>query len=144
MRIKSFWWQLMKPLRVIIATYMVVITVAFVWTKAASVWTSIRISFANEQTMIFAQMVDQASEASQRMPPDVPAIISCLDYTHSYYPPGTKQTVGSPLSQVVERTRSMAERQMIGMLRQATNKDFGDDAENWIIEFSQTQPAVSN
>jgi hypothetical protein len=31
----------------------------------------------------------------------------------------------------------MAERQMIGMLRQVTNKDFGDDAENWIIEYTQ-------
>ncbi|WP_131818442.1 hypothetical protein [Planctopirus hydrillae] len=134
----------MKPLRVIIAAYMVVITVAFVWTKAASVWTSIQISFANEQTMIFAQMVDQASEASQQMPPNVPAIISCLDYTHSYYPPGTKQTVGLPLNQVVERTRFMAERQIIGMLRQATNKDFGDDASDWIIEYTQTQPSVSN
>lgn len=94
--------------------------------------------------MIFAQMVDQASEASQQMPPNVPAIISCLDYTHSYYPPGTKQTVGSPLDRIVERTRSMAERQIIGMLRQATNKDFGDDASDWIIEYTQTQPSVSN
>jgi hypothetical protein len=89
--------------------------------------TSIQIALADEQTAIFDQMRRQTAES--------PAVdVSYLEYALWYYPSGTKQTKGSGLDRVVERARQCAVREMIGILRSRTRKDFGDDPRRWIEE----------
>lgn len=105
------------------------------WQYVLNVWMQIELSFANEQTEVFSEMSDKASESLRRDPPNVRAAVGFLEYTHSYYPSGTKQTHGSPLDRIVERSRSLAERRIIEMLRNATGKDVGMDPELWVREF---------
>jgi len=93
-------------------------------------------AFADEQTEVFADMAAKASASLHQSPPDLRAAIGCLQYTHNYYPSGTKQRPGSRLDRIVERSRLLAELRIIQMLRDATGKDFGDQADAWIREFS--------
>ena len=104
------------------------------WQFAREAWESIQISVADEQTEIFFEMVSKATDALDRQPPDVKAAVGFLEYTHSYYPSGTKQTVGSTLDRIVERSRLLAETRIVDMLRDATGEDHGADAEDWIRE----------
>ena len=83
------------------------------------------IALADEQTAIFDQMRRQTEES-------VVVNVDYLEYTLSYYPSGTKQTNGSPLDRVVERARWCAVREIIGILRSRTHKEFGDDPRRWI------------
>ncbi len=87
--------------------------------------TSVQIAFADEQTAIFDEMRRQTEESSA-------VDVGYLEYTLSYYPSGTKQTRGSSLDRVVERARQCAVREIIGILRSRTLKDFGDDPTRWI------------
>jgi hypothetical protein len=119
-----------------VAAVIVVLCAVVAWQFVRGVWTSLQLSFADEQTEIFSEMVDKASEAIRREPPDVKAAVAFLDYTHSYYPSGTKQTSGSRLDRIVERSRSLAELRIVEMLRVATDADLGTDAESWIREFA--------
>ena len=109
------------------------------WQYVRNVWMQIELSFADEQTEIFSEMTDKASESLRQEPPDVRAAVGFLEYTHSYYPSGTKQKHGSALDRIVERSRSLAERRIIEMLRDATGKDVGADAEVWVREFGSQE-----
>lgn len=126
----------MNRSRTIAVTALVVVLIAVVaWQFAHGVRTSIQLSLADEQTEVFSEMVEKASAAIRREPPDVKAAVGFLGYAHHYYPSGTKQTAGSRLDRIVERSRSHAERQIIEMLRVATGTDRGTDPEAWIREF---------
>lgn len=105
------------------------------WHFVRYAWLQIQLTFADEQTEIFSEMTDKASESLKREPPDISAAVGFLEYTVSYYPSGSKQTHGSTLDRIVERSRSLAERRMIEMLRDATGEDVGTDAEAWIRQF---------
>ena len=119
---------------VLIAAVIAVLCAVAAWQFARNAWMAIRLSFADEQTEIFSEMTGRATEALKREPPDVKAALGFLEYTHSYYPTGTKQTHGSTLDRIVERSRSLAESRIIEMLRDATGVDHGTDAEDWIRE----------
>lgn len=119
---------------VLIATVIAVLCAVSALQFVRNTWMSIQQSFANEQTEIFSEMADKATEALKRQPPDVEAAVGFLEYTRRYYPTGTKQTHGSTLDQIVERSRSLAETRIIEMLRDATGMDHGTDAEDWIHE----------
>jgi hypothetical protein len=86
----------------------------------------IRVSFAEEQTMIFETMADQARNAP------VQDKVGYLEYVVQYYPSGTKQTQGSELDLTVERFRRCVVREIIADLRRKTNQDFGDNPEEWV------------
>ena len=105
---------------------------------ACSAWhaiLSIHIAFADDQTRVFEEMVDRASAALSTSPPDVTTAIGSLKYLHYHYPSGTKQVVGSRLEQIVERSRHIAEKRIMDMLRVATGDDLGDDPEAWLERY---------
>jgi hypothetical protein len=87
--------------------------------------TRVQIAFADEQTGVFDQMRRQTAESAA-------LDVSYLEYALWYYPSGTKQTEGSTLDRVVERARQCAVREIIGILRSRTRKDYGDDPRRWI------------
>lgn len=118
-----------------VTAVIVVLLAAVIWQFVDGMWTSIQLSFADEQREIFSEMVGKASEAIRLDPPDVKAAVGFLDYAHSYYPSGTKQTSGSRLDRIVERSRSLAELQIIEMLRVSSDADLGTDVEAWIRKF---------
>jgi hypothetical protein len=120
---------------VLIAVVIAVLCALAAWQFARNTWMAIRLSFADEQTEIFSEMTAKATESLNREPPDVKAAVGFLEYTHSYYPSGTKQTHGSTLDRIVERSRSLAESRVIEMLRDATGVDHGTDTEAWVREF---------
>jgi hypothetical protein len=96
-----------------------------VYCAVNSALTAIRIAFADEQTAIFEEM--------RRKVKDSDAVdVGPLEYVVWYYPSGTKQTVGSRLDRVVERARQSAVREIIAILRDKTDRDFGDDPRRWI------------
>ena len=130
----------MNRSRTITVTAIVIVLFGVVsWQFVDGVWTSIQMSFADEQTEMFFEMVEKASEAIRREPPDVKAAVGFLEYAHNYYPSGTKQTAGSRLDRIVERSRSHAERQIIEMLRVVTDADLGTDVDVWIREFGNQE-----
>lgn len=118
----------------LIAAVIAVLCAVSAWQFCRNTWMAIQQSFADEQTEIFSEMTGKATEALKRQPPDVNAAVGFLEYTHKYYPAGTKQTHGSPLDGIVERSRSVAESRIIEMLRDATGMNHGTDAEDWIRE----------
>lgn len=126
----------MKPFRRITVTAVIVVLIAvLVWQSVAGVRTSIRISCAYEQTETFYEMVEKAAAAIRQNPPNVNAAVAFLQYTHNYYPSGTKQATGSHLDRIVERSRLAAELEIIEMLRVATGAHLGTEVEAWIGEF---------
>ena len=126
----------MRRNTVIVLALSLVLCAVVAWHFASDAWSSIQLSFADEQTEIFADMAVKACDSLQQSPPDVRAAVGYLQYAHNYYPSGTKQTSGSRLDRIVERSRLLAELRIIEMLKDATSKDFGTDAELWIREFS--------
>ena len=98
---------------------------------------SIRLTLADEQCQIFAEMADKAVVALGRDPPDTKEAVECLDYAHNYYPSGTKQLAGSRLDSVVETSRRASELRIIEALKTATGSDLGNDADAWIETFNQ-------
>lgn len=79
-------------------------------------------------------MVEKALAAVRRDPPDVKSAVGCLGYVHRYYPSGTKQSHGSDLDRIVERSRKAAERQIMDAVRAATDVDYGAKVDDWIRE----------
>ena len=57
---------------------------------------------------------------------------SSLEHVVHYYPSGITHQVGSPTERMVEASRRMAVRTIIGELRKKTGKDLGDDPQDWI------------
>lgn len=125
----------LKRTLILIITALVVLIAALSWKVADGVWATIQVSFADEQTELFAEMVEKASEAIHQEPPDVESAVEFLRSAHNYYPSGTKQTTGSALDRIVERSRSNAERQIIAMLREITGADLGRNPNAWIDKF---------
>ena len=82
-------------------------------------------------------MVSEATAALEQSPPDISAAVGYLEYLHNYYPSGTKQTEGSRLDEIVERSRDLAEAQIIERLRHTAESDFGSDTEKWIETFGK-------
>jgi hypothetical protein len=101
-----------------------------IWTKIDCTIEGIRVSFASEQTQIFAEMRAEAvgsgpHEAAQ-----------CLEYAVTYYPSGTKQITGSRLDRIVERARDEAVATIIAHLRLATGEDLGNEPGPWIARYA--------
>jgi len=126
----------MRRTTIAVAAIILVLCGIVTWQFIDAVWSSLLLSFADEQTEIFDAMAAKASESLHQSPPDVHAAVGYLKYAHYYYPSGTKQKRDSRLDRLVERSRSLAELRMIQMLRDATGKELGNDAEAWIREFS--------
>lgn len=126
---------------VLIAAVIAVLCAAAAWQFTRNALMAIRLSFADDQTEIFSEMMNKATEALEQEPPDVKAAVGFLEYTHSYYPSGTKQTNGSTLDRIVERSRSRAESRIIEMLRDATGVDHGTDAQAWVRELRDHGPS---
>jgi len=57
---------------------------------------------------------------------------SSLEHVVHYYPSGTTHQVGSPTERMVEASRRMAVRAIVGELKKKTGKDLGDDPQEWI------------
>ncbi len=94
-----------------------------------SLRTSLKTTFADEQTEVFSELAEDATTSLKQEPPDVERALELLDYVRSYYPSGTKQKTGSTLDRIVERARLQAEGQIVGTLRSVTGKDYGSSAE---------------
>ena len=126
----------MRRSTVILVALTLVLFAVVAWHFVSDGWSSIQLSFADEQTEVFADMAVEACNSLEQSPPDVRAAVGFLQYAHNYYPSGTKQTAGSRLDRIVERSRLLAELRIIAMLKGTTGKDFGTDAELWIRELS--------
>ena len=124
--------QMIRSRNILIAAVITGLFVVAAWQFVRHAWMEMQLSFADEQTEIFSEMTHKASEALRREPPDVRTAVEFLGYTHGYYPSGTKQTQGSSLDRIVERSRSHAERRIIEVLRDTTGEDVGTDAEAWV------------
>lgn len=98
---------------------------------------SVRLVLAEEQCQIFAEMADRASAALDGQQPDLEAAIQCLEYTHNYYPSGTKQVTGSSLDSIVENARHTSEMRIIALLKAITESDLGNDANVWTEHFNK-------
>jgi len=110
----------------------ILIIISFVMTSVSGYYWyrfndgKLRAKFADDQTTIFSMMRAKAlknntAEAS-----------ACLGYVISYYPSGTKQSPGSTLDQIVERSRAIAIEDMVKHLRNTSSEDLGDDPDAWI------------
>lgn len=127
----------MRAITAVLLAAVAILTAVVVYSFARTTLQTVEIALADEQTEIFADMVAQAADSLAKSPPDVAAAVGYLEYAHKYYPSGTKQTVGSPLDRIVERTRSLAVMQIIDMLREATGVDHGDDPDVWVEAFDE-------
>ncbi len=99
---------------------------------------SVQTSFANEQTEIYYEMLENSRDAE---PED---IVGYLDYTVGYYPSGTKQTAGSALDRTVERVRADVVARIIAILRERTGEDLGDDPKDWIEAWKEPREPKPN
>ena len=93
-------------------------------------WLTIRVAFASEQTQIFDEMRTKALQS------DAAGAAGFLEYVVDYYPSGTKQQTGSKLDRMVERERTLAERDIIAYLRTKTGQDLGESPEAWIQKYA--------
>jgi hypothetical protein len=94
-------------------------------------WLKIQVAFASEQTQIFDDMRAKALQS------EAAGAAGCLEYVASYYPSGSKQDAGSRLDQMVERERTLAERDIIAFLRTKTGEDLGTSPEAWIQKYAK-------
>lgn len=93
-------------------------------------WLTIHVAFASEQTQIFDE------ERSKALQSDAAGAAGSLQYIVNYYPSGTKQQTGSKLDRMVERERTLAERDIIAYLRTKTGQDLGESPEAWIQKYA--------
>ena len=124
----------------VLVTLVVTLVAAAAWGDANHVVLSIHVAFADDQVDIFHQMIAQTSTALSHTPPDTQGAVAFLEYTHVYYPSGTKQVTGSRLDTIVERARAEAETQIVDMLRDKTDEDLSEDPEAWIRKFNGRMP----
>ena len=116
-----------RQLKLVLASVALLMLITFAaYREIQNGITGIHIAFADEQTAIFEEMLEQAQRG------DIGEAADCLAYVANYYPSGTKQDIGSRLDRVVERARRSALREIIASLRIKTHQDFGDDPERWI------------
>lgn len=91
------------------------------------------IAMADEQVEVFQSMCDKARCD------DMAEAVACLKYTVNYYPSGTKQVAGSYSDRIVERCRELAIRDIINVLWSKSDRDYGDDPQNWIENVKEVQ-----
>lgn len=118
----------------------VVLILIIAYQFADAMLESLRLSFASDQTQIFYEMATEAKQALAQEPPNIRSALGSLEYIVKYYPSGTKQTAGSTLDIIVERSRSLAEASIIERLRAETGKDFGPKAEDWLRGLATAAP----
>ena len=118
----------------------VVLLLIIAYQFAIAMLESLRLSFASDQTQIFYEMATDAKQALAQEPPNIRSARGSLEYIVNYYPSGTKQTAGSTLDIIVERSRSLAEASIIEKLRAETGKDFGSKAEDWLRGLATAAP----
>ena len=94
-------------------------------------WLKVQVAFASEQTEIFDEMRTRAIQG------DATNAVNCLQYVVNYYPSGSKQETGSRLDRIVERERTLAERDIIAHLRIKTGEDLGTNSEAWIQKYTK-------
>jgi hypothetical protein len=121
-----------KFLAVFFGKTSVVLLICCGWLFVGKVVLSLEVNFANEQTRIFQEMLDESLKSD-----DPHRAANCLGYVVSYYPSGSKQRQGSQLDAVVERHRKDAAAAIIRRLRELTGKDLGKDPDPWVNEFSK-------
>jgi hypothetical protein len=116
-------------------TLTVLLIVAFLCTGYWFVrWGFLRVEVASgeEQTRMFEECLNQALQSSQ---PE--RIVGLMEAAIIYYPSGTKQTAGSHLDRMVERSRQQAVKDMIVHLRATTGADLGSNAQVWIDRYKE-------
>ncbi|MFC5049109.1 hypothetical protein ACFPK9_00555 [Rubritalea spongiae] len=92
---------------------------------------SLRVKFADDQTLIFDEAANQAMQGSPQ------EAIKCLEYVISYYPSGSKQELGSSLDILVERARANTIKIIIDHLRSETKLDLGNSPKAWIDHYTR-------
>jgi len=90
----------------------------------------LQVALGEEQTQMFDECRIQALQSSQ---PE--RIAGLMQAVIIYYPSGSKQTAGSHLDRMVERSRQAAIRDMIAHSRVMTGVDLGSDPEAWIARY---------
>jgi hypothetical protein len=91
----------------------------------------VHVAFAEEQVQIFDEMCRKAISED-----DLGKIVDYLQYAVVYYPSGSKQEVGTRLDAIVESHRKSVIRDIIADLRIKSGKDYGDEPQAWIKQFS--------
>jgi len=94
----------------------------------------VQVALGEEQTQMFEECRTRALEHSR--PEKIAGLIHAAII---YYPSGTKQTPGSHLDRMVERSRQIAIREMIAHLRATTGADLGSDPQAWINRFGEKE-----
>jgi len=64
-------------------------------------------------------------------------IVGLMEAAIIYYPSGTKQTAGSHLDRMIERSCQQAVEDMLAHLRATTGTNFGSDPQAWIDRYGE-------
>ncbi len=94
----------------------------------------VQVALGEEQTQMFEECRTQALETS-----DPKKIAGLMQAAISYYPSGTKQSNGSHMDRVVERSRRLALEDMISRLGVVTGSDLGHDPQKWIDQYGEKE-----
>ena len=89
-----------------------------------------QVALGEEQTQMFEECRIQANQSN-----DPKRIADLIEAVIIYYPSGSKQTVGSHLDKMVERSRQATLKDIITHLRTTTGVDLGNDPQVWIQRF---------
>lgn len=81
---------------------------------------------------MFEECLNQALQSTQ---PE--RIVGLMEAAIIYYPSGTKQTAGSHLDRMVERSRQRTIQDMITHLRATTKADLGSNSQVWIDRYGE-------
>lgn len=127
-----------KKLRVLCASLAAALLAILIWQTISYALLNLHVIFAEEQTDIFSAMREKAAGG------DAKAAAGALEYVVSYYPSGTKQTLGSKLDRIIERARASAISDIIADLRVKTGDNLGDDPRPWIEKYGAQSTATGN
>ena len=87
----------------------------------------IHVELGKGQVEMFYRMKADALQSDS-----VERMIFCLDFIHTCYPSGTKQTKGTRMDSIVENVRTEVMGDIVSALRMKTGEDYGDDPVKWI------------
>jgi hypothetical protein len=94
----------------------------------------VQVALGEEQTQMFEECRTQALQSS-----DPKKIAGFIQAAIIYYPSGTKQSTGSHVDRMVERSRELAIDDMIARLRIVTGGDLGKDPQSWIDRYGEKE-----
>ena len=94
----------------------------------------VQVALGEEQTQMFEECRTQALQSS-----DPKRIAGLIQAAIIYYPSGTKQSIGSHVDRLVERSRHLAIDDMIAQLRVVTGADLGKDPQSWIDRYGEKE-----